>query len=567
MDFKIIEKSGKICRKYRVGYYFPGNIDFKEKICKMHAEEYGKNGKSNEIELEIVDLSEERDCHFGYQCDTVIINSELIKDEKHQQNIRNIINENVPKNENGIEIRDGANIISLYHEKNFGNRDEQNLFLKEYKKMFTENYSTPILDISEDSLIEYLVPDYIAKDISFAKMALNIENRKNLDTANLVSYLAAMISITFDAKNPYTKGHSVRVAEFSTYAVKEVTFTKEEFLKKYSDISFEDSTVLCEGSTNEYRFSDKYIRFLNGSAMAHDIGKIGIPNSIIDKTSTLNDREYEIMKSHCKLGEMFFKRLSRDIPALDEVAKAVVDHHERFDGGFKGYPAHKKEYEISTSGRFIAVADAFDAMTSSRSYNNPKTFEEAIIELVANSGTQFDPDVTYYFIKALCRERILPGCEMHSRTKGGFLTTPEGFKDLCNSFSYDYTNPPRYTDDGKLQEVKTRNYQPDYESLKTLNDTVLINKEEFAKFTMKAKAIASVKNNLFGVKRRLSAIQSSNSKKLSTETMELIKNCNEFKLSQYLSDEKTTEFLEKINSDYSMINNEIESISEKDREV
>ena len=567
MDFKIIEKSGKMCRKYRVGYYFPDDMEFKEKISKLHAEEYSRNGEKNEIELELIDLSDEEENHFGNQCDTVIINSELIKNEKHKEIIQNIIRENETKIENGVEVRDGANIISLYHERNFQSKDEQNLFSKEYKQMLNNSYSAPILDISEDSLVESLVPDYIAKDISFAKMALNLENKKNLDAANLVSYLAAMISITFDAKNPYTKGHSVRVAEFSTYAAKEATFSKEEFMKKYPDISFENSTVLCEGKTSEYKFSDEYIRFLNSSAMAHDIGKIGIPNSIIDKTSGLNDREYEIMKTHCKLGEMFFKRLSKDIPALEEVSKAVVDHHERFDGGFRGYPDHKKEYEISTAGRFIAVADAFDAMTSSRSYNNPKTFEEAIVELVANSGTQFDPDVTYDFIKALCKERDLPGSESHSKKTGGFLTTPEGYRDLCDSLSYNYVNPPRYTNDGKMQNVKPRNYYPDYEALKILNDTVLTNKEEFAKFTTKVKSVAKVKDNLFGAKKKLSAVESSEAKKLSTETMGLIKSCNEFKLSEYLSDEKTTEFLEKLNSDYFKMNNEIEKMSRSDKEI
>ena len=135
MDFKIIEKSGKMCRKYRVGYYFPDDMEFKEKISKLHAEEYSRNGEKNEIELELIDLSNEEENHFGNQCDTVIINSELIKNEKHKEIIQNIIRENETKIENGVEVRDGANIISLYHERNFQSKDEQNLFSKEYKQM------------------------------------------------------------------------------------------------------------------------------------------------------------------------------------------------------------------------------------------------------------------------------------------------------------------------------------------------------------------------------------------------------------------------------------------------
>lgn len=552
---------GKICRKYRVGYYFPDDVNFTQKINELHAEEYSKNGNNNKIDLDIIDLSKEPNNHFGYQCDTVIIHCSLIKNEQHKENIKKIIQENQIKKENGIEVRDGANIISVYHENDFSDNNEQKSYLNEYKQMVSGCYSAPILDITTNSLINSLVPDYIAKDISFAQMALNLENRKNLSTANLVAQLAAMISITFDAKNPYTKGHSVRVAEFSTYAAKEASFSKEEFMKKYPDLSFEKSVTLCEDSENEYRFSDNYIRFLSSSAMAHDIGKIGIPNIIIDKTSRLTDDEYETMKTHCKIGEIFFKRLSNDIPALNEVAKAVVDHHEYFNGGFRGYPEHKKEYEISTAGRFIAVADAFDAMTSSRSYNNPKTFEEAIIELVANSGTQFDPDVTYSFIKALCKERTLHENERHSEIKGGFLTSPEGFCDLCDSLSYDYVNPPKYDENGKSIQVNHRNYHPDFEALQNLNDNVLSNKENFSEFVTKVQSISNAKNSLFGLKRKLSSINSSMAKNLLAETVELIDNCNNYSLSQYLSNESTNELLNNLNSNINNISNELNHIS------
>lgn len=281
--------------------------------------------------------------------------------------------------------------------------------------MLSKCHSTPILDISTNSLINSLVPDYIAKDISFAKIALNLENNKNLSATNLVAQLAAMISVAFDAKNPYTKGHSARVAEFSTYAAKEATFTKEEFLEKFPDISFEESTTLYKNSSSEYKFSKDYIRFLSSAAMAHDIGKIGIPNMIIDKKSGLNDQEYETMKKHCKIGELFFKRLSNDMPALKEVAKAVVDHHEHFDGGFKGYPARKKGNEISTAGRFIAVADAFDAMTSDRSYRPRFTLIKALDELERCKGTQFDPTIVDAFLLAIKenKEKIEEELKIH----------------------------------------------------------------------------------------------------------------------------------------------------------
>ena len=138
---------------------------------------------------------------------------------------------------------------------------------------------------------------------------------------------------------------------------------------------------------------------------------------------------------------------------------------------------------------------------------------------------------------------------------------------LINSGYWNYYLAFRIKDYAKhIEEIKRKNNFSGMLAYIT-DDTVLTNKEEFAKFTTKVKSVAKVKDNLFGAKKKLSAVESSEAKKLSTETIGLIKSCNEFKLSEYLSDEKTTEFLEKLNSDYSKMNNEMEKISRSDKEI
>ena len=161
---------------------------------------------------------------------------------------------------------------------------------------------------------------------------------------------------TIDANDTYTNGHSIRVAQYSRMIAKKMGLPEE----------------FCE---NIY-----YMGLL------HDIGKIGVPNEIINKPSRLTDDEYNIIKKHPVIG---YQILS-EIKSNRELAVGARWHHERYDG--KGYPDRKSGEDIPLEARIIAVADSYDAMTSNRSYRAYLSQAAVREEIEKNMGTQFDPE-------------------------------------------------------------------------------------------------------------------------------------------------------------------------------
>ena len=135
----------------------------------------------------------------------------------------------------------------------------------------------------------------------------------------------------------------------------------------------------------EYGFSEAEQENLRKAALLHDIGKIGIPDAVLNKPGRLTDEEYEIMKSHVTRGAEILK----DFTLIDHAADGARYHHERYDG--RGYPDGLKGEEIPLYGRIIAVADTFDAMTANRVYRQAQDFDYVMGELHRGRGTQFDP--------------------------------------------------------------------------------------------------------------------------------------------------------------------------------
>ncbi|MBO4281032.1 MAG: HD-GYP domain-containing protein [Lachnospiraceae bacterium] len=162
---------------------------------------------------------------------------------------------------------------------------------------------------------------------------------------------------TIDAKDEYTKGHSVRVAKYSRMLAEKLGLSAEE----------------CE---NVY-----YMGLL------HDIGKIGVPNAIINSTSKLTDEEYAIIKTHPGLGY----DILQEIKSRPDLSIGARWHHERYDG--KGYPDGKSGTDIPYLARIIAVADSYDAMTSNRSYRKYLSQDVVRSEIEKNFGKQFDEEV------------------------------------------------------------------------------------------------------------------------------------------------------------------------------
>jgi len=171
-----------------------------------------------------------------------------------------------------------------------------------------------------------------------------------------------------DQKDHYTFGHSMRVAYYALVMGEQMGLSKEEMYD------------------------------LELSALFHDIGKIGVPDAILNKPARLEESEFLIMKLHPeKSGEIL-----AGFEGFEEIAKNATHHHERFDG--RGYPSGLKADEIPTYARIILIADTFDAMTSTRPYRKGLPYEVAFEELRQFSGTQFDPKLVDLFIQGMTKE-------------------------------------------------------------------------------------------------------------------------------------------------------------------
>jgi len=143
----------------------------------------------------------------------------------------------------------------------------------------------------------------------------------------------------------------------------------------------------------ELGLDDARLRDLEFGALLHDIGKIGVPDSVLRKPARLTDAEWEKMRQHPSLG----RQILGGIEFLEGAALVVAQHHERWDGS--GYPSGLKGEEIDLNARIFAVADAFDAMVSDRVYRRGRPYEEAARELEEFAGSQFDPTVVKAFLR------------------------------------------------------------------------------------------------------------------------------------------------------------------------
>lgn len=141
--------------------------------------------------------------------------------------------------------------------------------------------------------------------------------------------------------------------------------------------------------------ASKEIEKIYLAARLHDIGKIGINTTILNKPQKLSAEEFAHIKDHPIIGAEIIKKVN----TMADLVPLILHHHERYDG--KGYPAGLKDDQIPLGSRIIALADSLDAMTSHRPYKNPYPFSKALNEIVANSGSQFDPQVVNVFLSAI----------------------------------------------------------------------------------------------------------------------------------------------------------------------
>jgi putative nucleotidyltransferase with HDIG domain len=144
----------------------------------------------------------------------------------------------------------------------------------------------------------------------------------------------------------------------------------------------------------ELDWSQEEKDLIDWGAVLHDVGKIGVPDTVLKKPGKLTDEEYGIIKSHPLIGAEIVKEIS----FLKPIMSYVIEHHERYDG--KGYPKGLAGEGISVKARLLAIADCYDAMTTDRPYRKGLEPDIAYDEIVKNAGTQFDPELVEAFKKS-----------------------------------------------------------------------------------------------------------------------------------------------------------------------
>jgi putative nucleotidyltransferase with HDIG domain len=189
-----------------------------------------------------------------------------------------------------------------------------------------------------------------------------LERQRTQEVENLLLATVSALANAIEARDPYTRGHTDRVARIAL--------------------------AMCV----RMGWNEKQVNIARMGALLHDIGKIGVPDAILRKPGRLDNEEFALMRKHPEIGAQILQGIDALAPAIP----FVIAHHERWDG--KGYPRQLKGEEIPLEGRILAIADSFDAMTSLRAYRTPLSLETAAEEIKRCAGTQFDPSLVPIFV-------------------------------------------------------------------------------------------------------------------------------------------------------------------------
>ena len=217
--------------------------------------------------------------------------------------------------------------------------------------------------------IESGADDFLNKPVNLAELRARTRSLLRMKHLNDLldrsdTVIAAMAN-AIEAKDQYTEGHNERVSNLAV--------------------------LLAETAG----LGPKQIEQVRMGGILHDIGKIGIPDKVLNKHGPLDEDEFEMIRSHPRQGE----KILLPLRSLKEVGDIVLHHHERFDG--RGYPEGLAGEEIPLHARIVAIADSFDAMTTDRPYRKALSFEKAVEELTLGAGSMWDPQLVVLFIDIL----------------------------------------------------------------------------------------------------------------------------------------------------------------------
>ena len=269
---------------------------------------------------------------------------------------------------------DGFEVIEKLKKRDDEWRDVPVIFLtaNEDEDSETKGLSLGAMDFIRKPFVASVLVLRVKHNVELIRLQRDLESmvdEKTRENENLFLHVVESLADAIDAKDNYTKGHSGRVAVYS-----------KEIAKRYGYDEKRQEKIFMMG-------------------LLHDVGKIGVPDEVINKTDKLSDGELDSIKKHPGIGG----KILSNIEEMPELAAGAKWHHERYDG--TGYPQGLSGDDIPEEARIIAVADAYDAMTSNRSYRGALPQEVVRREIEKGSGTQFDKKFVDIMLQMIDEDR------------------------------------------------------------------------------------------------------------------------------------------------------------------
>ncbi len=283
--------------------------------------------------------------------------------------VSNIIRENFK--DKGFVARVGGDEFAVILE-NFSREEVESEIQNLNNLLEKHNQEEEVFRISLSYGYAYSKKGEINTSIFFQEADNNMHQNKMLKESSTKNNLVKTLMKALEAKDYITEGHADRMETLATLIAKEMKLTQNQI--------------------DKIQLLTKF----------HDIGKVGIPDSILKKPGVLTEEEWEIMKTHSSIGE----RIANESNELKEISYYILTHQEKWDGS--GYPLGLKGEEIPVESRILAIADTFDAMTNDRPYRKALPISQTVKEIEENSGSQFDPDIVKVFSKVVS-EYLLNG--------------------------------------------------------------------------------------------------------------------------------------------------------------